>query len=227
MSDIPLYGITCAPADRSVEAEQVLIEAGVDSDKAFLVTTQPNPVPPSDFYGTVILFDSEEINISKWWDLGMEHIRSLNDGTFDVLLIESDARMSSEDVVTVRAAMRDNNCVMAGSDWNNLLGPGVNHIRRDNSRWHTNGRIPGVAYIFAGEVEELRHNPEMRFWYADDWLEWVARVNGGTILVGGTTVEHTGHVTNGGLPEPIATYAREDLVKFVERWGGSPHDGGI
>lgn len=227
MSNIPLYGITCAPADRVIEAQQALQHAGVEADHAVLVTTQPNPVGSEDFYGTVILFDSDEINISKWWDLGMEYIRGLNDGPFDVLLIESDAHMTKEDVNYIRTTMREHDCVIGGADWKNLLRPNEVKIRRDNTRWDVVGRIPGVAYIFAGEVPELRHNPEMRFWYADDWMVWLAQSIGGSILVGGTTVEHTGHVTKGGLPEPIATYAREDLVKFVEHWGGSPHDGGI
>lgn len=229
-----LYVITCAPASRYAEALEAIVTTGVGFDKACIVTTQPDPIDYYEIPGSVLLFDSEEINISKWWDYGVQEIKAGRDlegidpeEPFDILIIESDARISAEDLDVVRTAMREHGCVMAGADWQGLLDRGQVKVRRDNSAWDVRGRIPGVAYVYAGECEAMQHNPEMRFWYADDWMEWIARTNGGTVLVGGTTVTHTGNVTNGGLTGVIAQYAAEDLVKFEQHWGGSPHNGGI
>ena len=225
-----LYVLTCAPKDRGHEAEKALDSACVSSESdRIVVTTQPNPIDQDSFRGTVLLFDSEEINISKWWGLGMDYIRSNrpDNDPFDVLIIESDARMSEEDVDHIRHIMRKNNCVMGGADWKELLPPDGLLIRRDNTRHDVDARLPGVAYIIAGVWSALKHDLQYRFWNAAVKIEWLARTNGGTVLVGGTTVEHTGHVTSGGLVGDIAQFAAEDVIKFKEEWGATPHDGGI
>src|SRR5690606_34508542 len=69
-----LWTLTCAPGSRADEAARIfrtVVTPGV------LVTTQPDPVPQNFMYDVeVVLFDDTEINISKWWTLGLDRIAS-------------------------------------------------------------------------------------------------------------------------------------------------------
>jgi hypothetical protein len=200
-----------------------------------VVTTMPDPIPFLDD-ATVLLCPDPTINISKWWTLGLDWIADYytQGEQWDVLIAESDARMTTADVETVRGAMRHHGTVMAGADRYGLLEPGQHHRRTDNRSWlpptidrapsGADSRIPGVMCVIAGETG-IRHDPEFRWWLADDDFEWQHRANGGTLLVGGTTVWHEG--TQGPLTGERLQAWQEDEPKFRAKWGGVPADGGI
>lgn len=199
----------------------------VPEHRRVLITTEPDPIRV--FPGTLLKYGGTDINISKWWDIGLEFISGhypAEDDIWDVLLIETDARMTVEDVETVREHMRTLDCVQAGADWLGVLN-GSNqayHVRRDNSAWVPEGRMPGIAVIVAGEAG-IRHDPEFRWWLADDDFEWQHRVGGGTVLVKGTTVRHEG--TQGQLTGERLQAWEEDQIKFRAKWGGFPSTGGV
>ena len=198
---------------------------GVPEHRRVLITTEPDPI--TVFPGTVLKYHGTDINISKWWTIGLEFIDSFypsEHDIWDVLLIETDARMSVQDVETVREHMRTLDCVQAGADWLNVLQGKPYYVRRDNSAWIPEGRMPGIASVIAGEAG-IRHDPEFRWWLADDDFEWQHRVGGGTVLVGGTTVVHTG--TQGPLTGERLQAWEEDQIKFRAKWGGFPSTGGI
>lgn len=228
-----LWILTTAPGSRTDEVNELFETfSGIDY-RGLVVTNNPDPITEAGGAKT-LLFPGAEFNISKWWDYGIEHIYMQyqdDAGEWDVLLIESDARISVEDLLELRQAMRGNNCVMAGADWQDCLAPGEVKVRRDNSVWIAPGkeawqsRLPGMALLIEGE-EGMDHEPLMpRFWFSDDHLEWRARTRGGTVLVGGTTVQHNG--TQGPLKGDMLRWAEEDRVKFKEFWGGLPEEGGI
>lgn len=226
-----LWTLTCAPASRAIEVQLLFDRVGFE-DKCVVVTTQPDPIRYSDG-NHLLLFDDTEINISKWWTLGLDYIDRMNEGNpdpYDILVIESDGRMSFEDVDFTRKVMREENCVMAGADWHHILPEGQHKVRRDNSRWigstgrADQSRLPGMALVVAGEAH-LRHDPEFRWWLADDDFEWTARVNGGTVLVSGPNFYHEG--TQGPLTGERLKAFREDEGKFLRKWGGLPDRGGI
>lgn len=227
-TDPDLWVLTCAPGSRAVEAISLIERIGAPT---VLVTTQPDPIP-SDFMGddvTVLLFDSTEINISKWWTLGLDHIASFYDGKpdakWDVLLVETDADIQPKHVERMRRIMREQECVMAGADFFRVLPDRPLHVRRDNSAWLPEGRCIGFAQVVAGETG-LRHDPEFRWWLADDDFEWQHRVNGGTVFIGGgIDVSHIG--TQGPLTGERLVAWQEDEPKFEAKWGGLPRNGGI
>lgn len=226
-TDIDLWILTCAPGSRADEAAALLTALGTP---AVLVTTQPDPVPFDFMPGVdVLLFDSTEINISKWWTLGLDHIAAQYaddpDAKWDVLLVETDAAILIEHVNLMRRVMRDQDCVMAGADFFRVMPDQALKVRRDNSAWLPEGRCIGFAQVVAGETG-LRHDPEFRWWLADDDFEWQHRVNGGTVFIGGGIgVAHVG--TQGPLTGERLQAWQEDEPKFEAKWGGLPRNGGI
>lgn len=226
-----LWVLTCAPGSRVGEALELFESLEVPLHRRVLVTTMPDPIHV--FPGALLLYPGTDINIGKWWTIGLEFISShypAEDDIWDVLVIETDARMTVSDVDTVRDHMRTLDCVMAGADWRHVLGDRPYHVRRDNDSWvpdpeHADaGRIPGIASVIAGETG-IRHDTEFRWWLADDDFEWQHRIHGGTILVGGTEVRHEG--TQGALTGERLIAWQEDQEKFFRKWGGMPSTGGV
>lgn len=225
-----LWVLSCAPGSRKAEAEELYTSLSINKEFSVLVTTEPDPV--DYFYGHLLRYPDTDINISKWWTLGLDHIAShYGPGDiWDVLVMESDARMTPEDVDTIRSTMRHVGVSMAGADWHHILKDGEWYARLDNKQWIPAGfgadqaRLPGMALMVAGE-RGIRHDPEMRWWLADDDFEWQHRINGGTVLVGGTTMSHVG--TQGPLVGERLQAFREDQVKFLKKWGGLPENGGV
>lgn len=223
-----LWVLTVAPGDRAGEVHELRASLpGVPNARFIVVTTQPDPLD-----GATLLFDSTELNIAKWWTVGLNHIAALAhheylDPTqpYDVFITESDTRITPEDLDLVRAEMRRAGCVMGGADWKHLLpGLGVNLVRRSNQAvFPAATRLPGIGLVVAGEVG-LRHDPQFRWWLVDDDLEWQAREAGGTVLVGGTSLTHTGF--QGELRGERLTAWHEDQPKFMAKWGGMPATGG-
>ena len=215
-----LWGLTCAPASRLDEANEALRFAGIHSDRRVFVTTQPHPIQRGEVDGLLVLFDSDEINISKWWNTGLDFIAERAGDTYDVAWISSDVRVSQETLNVVRGQMREHNTVMAGPDWHNAASSHI--IRRDTKNHDLSSRIPGVSFILRGE-SGIRADPEFRWWLADDDLEWTCKVNGGTLLVSGVSLDH---LTDGHpLDEPRYQAFQEDIVKFRDKWGDDPFHG--
>lgn len=227
-----LWVLTCAPGSRTHEAWETFHTLGVPIGRRVLVTTQPDPV--IDIEACLLHYDGTDINISKWWTIGLDWIASQYaddpDAIWDVLIIETDARMAPSHVEKIRDLMRHHGCVMGGADWRHVLTDQSHHIRRDNSSWIPDpsaadaGRIPGIACVIAGETG-IRHDTDFRWWLADDDFEWQHRINGGTILVAGTEIFHQG--TQGELTGERLQAWQEDLPRFMEKWGGIPSTGGI
>jgi hypothetical protein len=213
-----LWVLTVAPNSRAHEVDALRASMPDVAPHRFVtVTTQPDPIPGA------LLFDSDDLNIAKWWTVGLEHIaRYYETQPYDVFIVESDTRITPADLDAVRAEMRRTGCVMAGADWQSLLPAGVTLVRRSLEPMDRRFRLPGIGLVVAGEAG-LRHDTQFRWWYVDDDLEWQARASGGTALVGGTTLTHTG---GSPMVGDRARFAQEDVVKFDNKWGGTPQDGG-
>ena len=221
-----LWLLTCAPGSRAGEAMSLFESLpDVPAERRVVVTTQPDPITRDVAGAEVLLFDGTEVNISKWWAVGLDWIAArAGDGPYDVFLVESDTRIAPGDLDRVRAEMRRCGCVAAGADWLGLLPAGVTLVRRSNAAMGpATLRLPGIGMVVAGEAG-LRHDQRFRWWLADDDLEWQARAAGGTALVGGTTLQHEGTTPLEG--ERLQAWI-EDEPRFAAKWGGVPAQGGV
>lgn len=222
-----LWVLATAPGSRTQEAVELFDSLGTPENRRVLVTNPPDIVDRT-FPGIVLVHNDPSLNISNWWNEGLDYIEHQNhlagNDAWDVLLAETDARMDPQQVEQLRSKMREFGAVMAGGDWENTLPHDLDwHFRTDN-RYDPVGRIPGIMKVVAGETG-IRHDPEFRWWLADDDYEWQHRVNGGTLLVRGIDVRHTG--TQGPLTGDRLRFWEEDQVKFFDKWGGMPATNGI
>jgi hypothetical protein len=188
-------------------------------DRTVVVTTHPEPIDPNEIPGATVLLSSESgINISRWWNLGLDWIEQHHEpGRYEVLCMESDVRIEWATLARLRGVLRGYNLAMVGADWYRVATSPV-ETRYDLDPEPMEHRIPGVCMLVAGELG-LRFDEQFRWWYAADDFEWQHRKAGGTGLVRGTTIEH-------GPGRPLtgerAEYAEVDYQRFVAKWGG-PH----
>jgi hypothetical protein len=189
-------------------------------ERTVVTTTLPDPVLDTDVDVAAVIVNPEPgINISRWWNRGLDWIADNRDARrYNVLLMESDVRIDAPTLAYLARVMRDEDCAMAGADRHHALRPGQLEIRRQLDLRDLTRRIPGICMLVRGELG-LRFDPEFRWWYADDDFEWQHRQKGGTVLVGGTSIEHPdGH----NLDDERTVYATEDRAKFAAKWGSPP-----
>lgn len=183
-----------------------------------VTTTLPEPVRAADVAAAQVIVNTEPgINISRWWNRGLDWIAQRQDGPYNVLLMESDVRLAPATLTELVHVLRTHDVAMAGADWLNALQPGQVEIRHALEPATPPHRIPGICMLVRGELG-LRFDEEFRWWYADDDFEWQHRKAGGTALVGGTSLHHpAGHQLDGER----TVYAVEDHAKFVAKWGST------
>lgn len=186
--------------------------------KVVVPTDSQNPVHDGPYD---ILDRGNDLNIANWWNVGLEYVSKMDGGEHEVLLLGSDVGIDNRTVRKLSLALRRYDLAMVGPDWRRVVRNGID-IRRETSWKPWYFRIPGVCMMVAGE-KQLRCDPQFRWYYADDDFENQARVNGGTGLVGGLTIQH-----HAGTPlDPIRQqYANEDLPKFIVKWGYDPNGQG-
>lgn len=205
---------------RLTELRASLVNLGMPAGRTVIVTTEPEPIGPTQIRAAAVLCSPEPgINISRWWNLGLDWIAAQQTPgePYEVLCMESDVRIDWPTVTRLRTALREHGLAMVGADWYGVAREPV-EIRRDLVPETVEHRIPGVCMLVAGELG-LRFDEQFRWWYADDDFEWQHRKAGGTGLVRDLTIKH-------GPGRPLtgerAEYAEVDRQRFVAKWGG-PH----
>lgn len=210
--------LTPCHAPRLDDLRESLEYLGHPANRTVVVTTMPEPIHSEALRATVLLSPEPGINISRWFNLGLDWIAKREAGPYEVLCMGSDVRITHETVEALVREMRDRDLAMTGADWYDVATAPV-EIRREPTPGSVYRRIPGVAMLAAGELG-LRFDEQFRWWYADDDFEWQHRVNGGTGLVRGQTLQHGAGTP---LDSSRVRYAAEDLVKFLAKWGTVPH----
>lgn len=171
--------------------------------------------------GPHIIQAGKEINISRWWNLGLDHIEEWEtnpDGTqysrWHVLVLNADARIKPEGVARLSWALDTNpGYAMAGPK----AGVGIEREHRPGPNG-LDKRVPGWCFMLTSDVP-LRADERYRWWFGDNDLEWRAREAGGTLRVGRIEAAHLGD----GVPRgKLLELAREDQIRFEEKWGIRP-----
>jgi GT2 family glycosyltransferase len=84
-----------------------------------------------------------------------------------------------------------------------------------------NERMTGYCFVLRGGIG-LRADERFRWWFGDDDLEWRAIEFGGTVRVGGVTVQHL-HPDRSTRTKPeLEWQTHYDRAAFVAKWGRAP-----
>jgi hypothetical protein len=189
------------------------------TDRTVVVTTPPDPIDPHELPGATMLLASElGVNISRWWNVGLDWISEHHEvGCYEVLCMHSDVRIEWSTLARLRSVMRGYNLAMVGADRFGVAATAV-ETRYDLEAWSVEHRIPAECTLVAGELG-LRFDEQFRWRYANDDFEWQHRKAGGTGLVRGVTFEcGSGQACSG----EDGQHAESDRERFVAKWGGPP-----
>jgi hypothetical protein len=188
-------------------------------DRIVVVTTLPDPIDPRELPGATVLLASDVgLNVSRWWNVGLDWISEHHEvGRYEVLCMHSDVRIEWSTLARLRSVLRGYNLAMVGADRYRVAASAV-ETRYDLDAWSAEHRIPGECTLVAGELG-LRFDEQFRWRYADNDFEWQHRKASGTGLVRGLTFECK---PRQALSDERAEYAEIDHERFVAKWGGPP-----
>jgi Glycosyltransferases, probably involved in cell wall biogenesis len=176
-----------------------LIDAGMDYERNFSIIREP------------------ELNISKWWNLGLSLISSKmqQNGVrrWNVVILNDDAIIPSGWVKAVAGRMRDMQVAAACSGNPNPI-PAV-HTTPGPVGLAT--RMQGYAFVLAGE-KGVRANEQLKWYFSDDHVDWLSRQKGGMLCVPGMYVEH--RFPNGQVTPEIQEQIAQDAHAFSQYWNG-------
>jgi hypothetical protein len=210
------------PCERKrLEVLNELLEMlGRPAQRCVVVSAGAEPIMNGETPATVLHYPHDEINISRWWNLGLSFIRNhyTMDAPHEVLFCESDTVADEYAVPALVDALRVHELSMVGPDWFTGLGAGDVAVYGPNSPRSIEHRVPGTAFMIASE-QGLRYDERFRWWYADDDFEMQARNRSGAAVVGGVLLDHG---PSADLTPEKQRWADEDRALFVEKWGRQP-----
>lgn len=159
-----------------------------------------------------------DLNISKWWNRGLEMAELLAKGAgapqWNVAILNDDTIVPTGWMSAVTAAMRQESAAAACSG-----GTAVPHqtIHREPGPVGLMTRMKGFAFTLAGE-KGIRANEQLRWYFSDDHVDWMARKLGGMVVIPGYNVEHL--YPNGQVTPEMHQIIAEDGAAFTAYWGG-------
>lgn len=191
-------------------------------DSTILIYTTPwaeGEVRPLANTG-IALRDLRPINISRWWNQGLnlaqEVMNLTGDGErYDVAVLNDDVIVPPGWFGAVSDKMREMGAA-AGCASNEVSHP-VFHTHAGPVPLHT--RLTGFAFILAGE-KGIKANEDLRWYFSDDYVDWTARSQGGMVMVPGFGVNHL--YPNAQMTPEMHQMCAEDAGKFVSIWGMRP-----
>jgi hypothetical protein len=160
-----------------------------------------------------------ELNISKWWNLGLKLIESWARGSnlkrWNVVIVNDDVVLPKQWVFMVSHAMRRHGVAAACSG-----GYGVTPtVHKEPGPVPLQTRMQGFAFILAGE-KGVRANEQLKWYFSDDHVDWMARKAGGMVQIPGYHVRHL--YPNGQMTPELHAQTAEDAAAFHAYWGMRP-----
>lgn len=179
------------------------------------------PIDPEPWHGKVgvVSLPIDPPNISTLWNVGIALADSSSPtDACDIAVLNSDVVVPPGWIDTLSAAMRSTTAVLAYPDQHGGQQQ-ILHTRAEPIDLRQ--RITGYAFMIRGEAG-LRLDESMAWWASDDDIDWVAREQGGALLVPGIPVEHRApNVSTNERPE-LAAQAGRDMETFEKKWGKRP-----
>lgn len=185
-------------------------------DEVIVIEAGPS-VTPVPWVEHPLLVDPE-LNISKWWNLGLQQIDTLTRlwgaVQWNVAILNDDTIVPAGWMEACSSAMRQENAAAACSG-----GTSIPHrvIHREPGPVGLMTRMKGFAFVLAGE-KGVRANEQLRWYFSDDHVDWMARRLGGMVMIPGFGVEHLQPNEQMG-PELQATVPN-DAAAFTAYWNG-------
>lgn len=157
-----------------------------------------------------------EINISRWWNLGLSLIADRVRGQvnkWNVAIINDDAIIHQDWVAEVGRHMRDMGAAAASSG--NPYPVRALHTQPGPVDLST--RLQGFAFMLAGE-KGVRANEQLKWYFSDDHVDWLSRQQGGVLSIPGYPVKHL--YPNGQVTPELQEQIAKDAEAFSAYWGG-------
>jgi GT2 family glycosyltransferase len=172
---------------------------------------------PSEPRVEIMTDERPDVNISRWWNMGIDAVAAKGLGEWNVLVVNDDVIVPSNFVQILSDNMRSCSAAISFPNQHD------NHrmLWRDPEPVNLFWRLTGYCFMMRGEIG-LRLDESLVWWYGDDDLDWRARANGGSYLVPGCSVEH--RAPNGsmlGRPD-LHVQAGKDRETFIRKWGQAP-----
>lgn len=199
----------CYEAVRPQVDEVVVVAGGPEADTVDLIQ-----------WPTASLIREPELNISKWWNLGLEliytRVRDLGVTKWDVAILNDDVIVPVGWVEAVAGPMRGIGAAAACSG-----GTGVPYpiIHREPGPVGLVTRMKGFAFVLAGE-KGIRADEKLRWYFSDDHVDWMARRLGGMLVVPGWEVDHL--YPNAQMSAELQETVPADASHFHAYWGHRP-----
>lgn len=185
------------------------------ADMTVVVTNGPDPIREEELPdGIVLITDpASDINISRWWNIGLSWIDSVEPDPYHVLVMNADARIGPDGVAMLSYELSRSPAVMIGP---HRSSGSYFETRAEPMGLHL--RLPGYCFML-DSTAGLRADERFRWWCGDDDLEWQARQAGGTLLIGPVRFKHLG---DGAPKGKLRDIARDDLWRFQDKWSVRP-----
>jgi hypothetical protein len=212
---IPTTGRPCLKPCVEAIAPQV--------DRTILIYTIPWHVDQvRDFFdmnGILFMRDVRGPNISRWWNMGLNVAHGIADikeqEHYEVAVLNDDVIVPAGWFDAVSAGLRTHGAAAACSG-----GPYANHIvHQVAGPVHLETRMQGFAFMLAGE-KGIRADERFRWYYSDDYVDWIARTMGGMVMVPGFHVDHL--FPNQQMTSELQLFCAEDAQKFKDMWDVMP-----
>jgi hypothetical protein len=193
-------------------------------DRTILIYTIPWHVDQirdfADIAGNILFMrDVRGPNISRWWNMGLNVAHGIaqikDQEQYEVAVLNDDVIVPSGwvDAVTEGLRLHEAAAACSGGPYANAIvhhAPGPVHLET---------RMQGFAFMLAGE-KGIRADERFRWYYSDDYVDWVARTMGGMVMIPGFPVDHL--FPNQQMTGELHQFCAEDAAKFKEMWGVMP-----
>lgn len=164
---------------------------------------------------------NQEINISRWWNRGLDYVALRNSlaeehsPKWDVAILNDDVIVPEGWFDAVSGTMRQMGVAAACSGGYDRVP--VLHTQAGPVGLAT--RMQGFAFIVAGELG-LRADERLKWYFTDDYMDWESRKLGGMVMVPGFHVQHL--YPNGQMTPEIQAQTAIDAQTFVDIYGMRP-----